>query len=286
MNPRTHLYWSIRRELWENRFVWIAPLAVAVLIVVAFAAVTDWAEALRVTLPKDVGAQLRLMYMPYNLAASVILFTGWLVALFYSLDALNGERRDRSILFWKSMPVSDLTTVLAKAAIPLAIVPFVATATALVTQFAMLVAGSVVLTAKGLDASIAWTRVPWLATTAGMLYGTVVHTLWFAPIYAYLLLVSAAVRRATLLWALLPLFAAVAVEWLAFRTTHFASLLKDRVLGGLLAYKDGALDGPVTQFSQLDPGRFFASPGLWLGLAFAAACIAGAIRLRRYREPI
>jgi ABC-2 type transport system permease protein len=286
MNPRTHLFWSIRRELWENRSVWMAPLAVGLLIVLAFAVVTDWAEALRLTLPKDARAQLRLMYMPYGLAASVILFTGWLVALFYALDALNGERRDRSILFWKSMPVSDLTTVLAKAALPLLVVPLFATAIALATQLAMLVAGSVVLAAKGLDASIAWTRVPWFATTAGMLYGTAVHTLWFAPIYAYLLLVSAAVRRATFLWAFLPLFAVVAVEWLAFRTMHFASLLKDRVVGGMIAFKPEAMSQPIMDLAQLDPERFFASPGLWLGLLFATACIAGAIRLRRYREPI
>jgi ABC-2 type transport system permease protein len=286
MNPRTHLYWSIRRELWENRSVWVAPLVLGALIVAAFTIHGDWSEALRVALPKDSALLLRLVYMPYGLAASVILLTGWLVAIFYSLDALNGERRDRSILFWKSMPVSDLTTVLAKAAMPLVVVPAVAIAVALSTQFAMLIAGSAALMAKGVDASLAWTRVPWLATTAGMLYGTAVHSLWFAPIYAYLLLVSAAVRRATFLWAFLPLFAAVALEWLAFRTTHFAVLLKDRVVGGMIAFKPDATRQPITDLAQLDPARFFGSPGLWLGLVFAAACIAAAIRLRRYREPI
>ncbi len=286
MSPRTHLYWSIRRELWENRSVWIAPLALATLIVVAFAVFTDWSETLRFTLPSDPGALRRVIFMPYGLAASVILLTGWLIAVFYSLDALNGERRDRSILFWKSMPVSDLTTVLAKVAMPLAVVPFVATAIALCTQFAMLAAGSVVLMAKGLDASLAWTRVPWLGTTAGMLYGTAVHTLWFAPLYAYLLLVSAAVRRATFLWAFLPLVAIVAVEWLAFRTTHFAALLWSRIVGGMIAFEPDAMKHPIMELSQLDPGRFFSSPGLWLGLVFAVACIAAAIRLRRYREPL
>ena len=47
------------------------------------------------------------------------MLTAMVVGLFYCLDALNGERRDRSILFWKSLPVSDTTAVLAKASIPL-----------------------------------------------------------------------------------------------------------------------------------------------------------------------
>ena len=286
MNPRAHFYWSIRRELWENRSVWIAPLVLALLIVVAFAAVSDWAEGFRSMLPKARASQLRMIYMPYGLAASVIVLTGWLVAIFYSLDALSGERRDRSILFWKSMPVSDLTTVLAKAAMPLVVVPAIATLIALGTQLAMLAAGSVVLIAKGLDAAPAWTRVPWLHTSIGLLYGTLVHSLWFAPVYSYLLLVSAAVRRATFLWAFMPPFAVMAIEWLAFRTTYFAALLKSRIFGGLVAFEPDALKQPITSLSQLNAGALLSSPALWLGLAFAAACIAVAIRLRRYREPL
>ena len=286
MNPRTQLYWSIRRELWENRSVWIAPSILGALIALAFAFHGDWVESLRLSRPADAALQLRLVYMPYGLAASAILLTGWLVALFYALDALNGERRDRSILFWKSMPVSDLTAVLGKTAMPLVVIPAIAVAIALCTQLAMLVVGSVSLTAKGLDASLAWTQVPWLGTTAGLLYGTLVHALWFAPLYAYLLLVSAAVRRATFLWAFLPLFGVVAIEWIAFRTMHFAALLKSRVFGGMIAFAPDAIKQPVTDLSQLDPVAFFSNPALWLGLAFAAACIAAAIRLRRYREPI
>ena len=90
----------------------------------------------------------------------------------------------------------------------------------------------------------------------------------------------------TFLWAFLPLFAIVAVEWLAFRTTHFAALLWSRIVGGMIAFKPDAMKHPIMEVSQLDPGRFFSSPGLWLGLVFAVVCVAAAIRLRRYREPI
>ena len=57
--------------------------------------------------------------------------TAFIVGIFYSLDALHGERRDRSILFWKSMPVSDLTTVLSKASIPLVVLPLLSFAISL-----------------------------------------------------------------------------------------------------------------------------------------------------------
>ena len=61
--------------------------------------------------------------MPYDIAAMMIMFTVFIVGIFYCLDALHGERRDRSILFWKSLPVSDLTTVLSKVFVPLVILP-------------------------------------------------------------------------------------------------------------------------------------------------------------------
>lgn len=118
-----------------------------------------------------------------------------------------------------------------------------------------------------------------------MLYGLTVHALWFAPIYGWLLLVSAWARRLPLLWAVLPLFALAVVEGIASEGARFGSLLKYRVAGAMAEafaadYGAQGLDWPLT------PGRFLTAPGLWLGLAFAALCLAGAARLRRRREPI
>ena len=64
---------------------------------------------------------------------------------------------------------------------------------------------------------------------AGVLYGLVVHALWFAPLYAWLLLVSAWARRAPLLWAVLPSLALGVVERMAFGTSHFGSLIRYRL---------------------------------------------------------
>ena len=134
MNARSTFAWSLRRELWEHRSIYIAPLAVAALVIVAFIFSLGSAGhklSLIATLPP--AKQAALVVLPYNIASSVILFTSFLVAVFYCLDALYAERRDRSILFWKSMPVSDRTTVLSKAFIPLVVLPLIAFTIALAT---------------------------------------------------------------------------------------------------------------------------------------------------------
>src|SRR6202040_3702712 len=112
------------------------------------------------------------------------------------------------------------------------------------------------------------------------------------PLYGWLLLVSCWARRAPFLWVVLPPLVIGVFEKIAFHTSYFGSLLHVR-LGGFapaafdLKDKNGVtLDPHFIPLAQLAPGRFLSSPGLWIGLAFAATCIAVAVRLRRYREPI
>ena len=129
ISPTRPLYRSVRRELWENRSIYIAPLAVAAVYharllnqpVLAASKLAWTGGAAR----RDASAY-RAPAMPYSHAAMLIMVVGFLVGIFYSVDTLHSERRERSILFWKSLPVSDLTTVLvAKASVPLVILPVV-----------------------------------------------------------------------------------------------------------------------------------------------------------------
>lgn len=282
-----HLYWSVRRELWENRSIYVAPLAIAVVALFGFFThVGKFANGMRAIDTLAAARAEAAVVMPYGLVASAILFVGVLVAVFYSADALNGERRDRSILFWKSMPVSDRVTVLSKALVAIALTPLIAYACALAAQLVMLAVSTAVLAAKGIDPGAQWSRIPLAEMPVAMLYGVAAHALWFAPIYAWLLLVSAWVRRAPLLWAALPFFAAVVVELLAFGTSHVLMLLKYRVTGAMAeAFAANAAKAPIVHLSQLEPLKFLSSPGLWLGLLFAVACLAIAIRVRRHRDP-
>jgi len=280
MSATRPMYWSIRRELWENRSIYIAPLAVAAVALFGFLIAT-MGYALSVT---DPALRRAALEGPYSFAMDLIMATAFIVSVFYSLDALHGERRDRSILFWKSLPVSDLTTVLSKASIPLVILPLLSFAIVVATQSIMLLLSSVVLLGSGLSVA-RWTPSSLLQMSLTLLYHLVtVHVLWYAPIYGWLLLVSGWARRPTFLWATLPWLAICAVEKIAFNTTHFAALLGSRFTGGpeAITGPDSFLD-PMT---QLTPGRFLSSPGLWIGLVIAAGFLAAAVRLRRYQGPI
>jgi ABC-2 type transport system permease protein len=295
------MFWSVRREVWENRSIYIAPLAVAAVYLCGFLISLIWLpRSMRELAAFDMSEiaaldptnQRLALAMPYGHAAYLLMVTGLLVGIFYSLDALYGERRDRSILFWKSLPVSDLTTVLSKASIPLAVLPLVIFAITASLQLIMWLLSLAVLFMSGTGAATLWARLPLFQVELVNLYGLVVGALWHAPIYCWLLLVSGWARRATFLWAVLPPLAIAAVESIAFHTSHLGSLLQDRLFGfaaGAFDLKDKAgvpVDPHFIPLTQLAPGRFLSSPGLWVGLIVAAAFLAAAVRLRRYQAPI
>ena len=276
------LYWSVRRELWENRSIYIAPLAVAAVTLFGFLIATI-GRAFSTT---DLAERRAILEEPYTFAALLIMGTTFVVAVFYCLDALHGERRDRSIMFWKSLPVSDLTTVLSKASIPLVILPLLTFAVTLATQWIMLLLSSAVLLASGQSVATLWTHFSFFQMSVMLLYHLLaIHSLWYAPIFAWLLLVSAWARRAAFLWAALPLVAISAVEKIAFNTSHFADMMGRRMGGGpeAVVMPGGS---PMDPMTHLTPGHFLISPGLWIGLAIAAVFLAAAVRLRRYQGPI
>jgi ABC-2 type transport system permease protein len=281
------MYWSVRRELWESRSIYLAPLAVAALFLVGFLISTIHLPGkMRAALALDPVQQRELIEQPYNFAALLIMGATFIVAVFYCLDALHGERRDRSILFWKSLPVSDLTTVLSKASIPLVVLPLLTFAITVVMQLIMLLFSTAVLLGNGVSVATLWTNLPLFEMSLVLLYHLLaIHALWYAPIFAWLLLVSGWARRAAFLWAALPLLAIAAIEKIAFNTSHFAAMVGYRMSGGEAAVK-GPDSFPMDRMTHLTPGHFLGSPGLWIGLGLAAAFLAAAVRLRRYREPI
>lgn len=285
-------YWSVRRELWENRSIYIAPLIAAGVVLFGFAISTiNLPHNRRAVLALDPARQGAIVALPYDFAAVAILLTGFIVGVFYCLGALHNERRDRSILFWKSLPVSDLTTVLSKAAIPLVALPLVVFVTVVATQLIMLVMSAVVLAANGLSVATP-SAPPLLQMSLVLLYGLAVIALWYAPIYGWLMLVSGWAKRTTFLWAFLPPLALCLVEKIAFDSSNFASLLAYRLGGFWEAFTVHPRGGighphpPQVGLAQLDPVTFLSTPGLWAGLAAAAAFLAAGVWQRRRREPI
>jgi ABC-2 type transport system permease protein len=281
------MYWSVLRELWENKSIYIAPTIVSGVIVLgALISAGHLPERRRNAMLLDELRRRAAIELPYNIVALVLIVTAFIVGFFYCLDALYGERRDRSILFWKSLPVSDLTTVLSKAIVTLAILPVIIFAVIVVTQFILLLVSTAVLTPSGLAAT-SWENFNLLRESVVLFYALIVIALWHAPIYAWALLVSGIGRRATFLWAVLPPLALAIFEKITFNTSYIWSLLKDRLFGAGDTAFDFQMHRSISvDLAQLTPGKFVATPGLWIGLVVAAGFIIAAVQLRRYRGPI
>jgi ABC-2 type transport system permease protein len=277
-------YWSVRRELWENRSIYLAPLAAAAVALFGFLIATMTPH---VRLKDLSPARHDALVEPYDFIAGLLMLTQLLVGVFYSLEALHGERRDRSILFWKSLPVSDLTVVLSKATIPIVVVPLFTWAVTVALQFVMLMLSSAIVAGRGLSVETLWAQVSLFQMSMMLLYHLVtVHALWHAPIYGWLLLVSGWARRAAILWAVLPVLGVLAIEKIVFGTSHFGDLLIYRLAGGSEAMAMATGSMPIDPGTHLTPGHFLASPGLWLGLLVTAGFLLAAARVRRYRGPI
>jgi ABC-2 type transport system permease protein len=292
--PGEILLTLVRREFWEHRALWLAPLVLAGLLalVATIGRVhIDLDDAPRLGgRPQQVALTTIIQFVLAMPLYIVVLFVG----SYYLLDCLYAERKDRSILFWKSLPVSDGMTVCAKLLVGLVLLPFGVFALALLAQlfFAAILSARVAL--GSLPPVLAFSGYEWLRTEAVMLLMTLLAVLWFAPIAGYLLLISAWVRRAPILWATLPLVLGPVLEWVAFGTHYVLDFIDYRVNGiwGILGLHHAipniisrrALHPVGTALETLDFRGALGALDLWLGLAATAALVYAAIRIRRYRD--
>jgi len=305
MNQMTTL---VRRELWEHRAIVFVPGVFGLLFVVAvilgifgLANVRINGEMAGMTLSEladrvEPGQWRPLMEVLFTSVAVTMQVVMGVIIFFYLVDALYAERRDRSILFWKSLPVSDTRVVASKFLTAAVATPAITVAVFIGTAILLwLIAGGTVLFAGASEALAAGPGA--LAKTATlMVYAMLVQALWHAPLYGWLLLASAYAKRAVLLWVTLPPIGVIVAEQILFGTERFATLLGERMVGGLplafsqfetgIGWHDGAEAAtafpPLAEF--LTPGRFLAAPDLWAGFVVAAAFLAGAIWLRRWRD--
>jgi len=277
-------YWSVRRELWEHPAIYLAPAAAGAVGLTGFLVSTLWlARAVAGPTPRNDS-----LMMPYVFTALAVMLIGFLVSIFYCLSALNGERRDRSIQFWKSLPVSDLTTVAAKLAVAMLATPLAVLAVILGAQAIMLVTSTIVVLVGGVDPARLWTRVDMRLMWTVLPYGLLINALWLAPVYAWLLLISGWAKRMTFVWALAPPLGLALFERLAFNSTHVTQFFIERLLGGFGEAFSVRGEGraAIGEFADIDPVHAFSSPHIWGGLAVAGLLLAVTIRLRRSRDPI
>lgn len=322
--------WLLKREYWENRggFLYAPLIAGAISLVMSLIGILFGLMAMHraaksgglvldnenvsvngldlALLTRKLDAE-NLHDLANGLDLTLLLSSLWpfivlaFVVFFYCLGALYDDRRDRSILFWKSLPLSDAQTVLSKAISALVVAPVVAVAASIVTMFGFLLIITVVVLAHGGDAmTLVWGPASPMYIVAGHLSWIPVYLLWALPTVGWLLLCSAWAKTKPFLWAvMLPLFAGIIVS-----TTHLMSAfdmtsgwfwkhIVGRLLLGTLPGSDvfyrydqiatvtGDRDNLVAALSPANQIQALTLPGLWIGAAVGVVFIIIAIRLRR-----
>ena len=287
--------WLLRREFWEHRAIVIAPVITA--IVLFLSAVTGGIQASQDPArgPETV-ADLAHYLVP--LLGSIFFVVNGFVAIFYLMDSLYGERKDRSVLFWRSLPVSDTATVTAKLVTGLLLAPLVALVVA--TMAVPLLTFFLKIHFAGNPHSawpLMWNSGYLLEAAALWGYLTAVGVLWYLPLAAWFLAVSAWAPKNPFLWGLVPPAALLVLGKIIPGTSWLADLITDRIGGFLSLSLNTAIRGPgpgvsvndrhlaipTSLVSWIEPGHLFASPRLWGGLAIGVLLVFVAIQGRRYR---
>lgn len=315
--------WQVKREFWEHRggFLW-TPVIIA-LVMLAFIAMglvtaeltaqragftlngihidqltshIDAAEMAKFQGALDVG--LITMGMPIRIALFVVVF-------FYALGALYNDRADRSVLFWKSLPLSDTQTVLSKVAAGLILAPALAVFGMIVLQLGFLILFTLYAAIHGINAlPYLWSPTHLIAMWIKFAVLIPVNALWALPTMGWLLLCSAWARSKPFLWAvMLPVVTGVIITWMqlmqsfSLRSGWFWQHVIGRLLLSLIPESWINLDNlRALEHVNADPGIAlsnllsfsaiadqFASPNFLIGVAAGAAMIAAAIWLRRKR---
>jgi ABC-2 type transport system permease protein len=304
----------MRREFWEHKgglfwapvitggiaTIFAALAAIAGTILgqrhgVNFNGDEDVAEVARITGAIGDGALLGGI----GLAMAVLAF----VVFFYSLGSLYDDRRDRSILFWKSMPVSDTQMVLSKAAWALLAAPLVALGIGLLTGLALWVIAALTTTVNGMPgASGIIVHSHPFRIIGNVLLSLPVQMLWSLPAVGWLMLCSAWSRRVPFLWAVMvPILACAMTSFMdifpGVEIPH-DNLWYTVVYRGLLSVVPGSwiptishelaeFKGPEDLPAVLNLGaswQVLTHADVWIGAILGVAMIYGAIRLRRWRE--
>jgi len=289
----------IRRELWENRSLWITPLVLSgvLLISAAFSgSPADGHGGIHIGPPMpgeamgipDVSRRDGIYAGYIGVLTLVQLVVLGIVVFFYLLDCLLSERKDRSILFWKSLPISDTEVVLSKALTALVLAPLIVLAVSAATQILF----GAILWLRFHNSALGgwvtvWNPLVWLKVQVGSLVLVPAVVVWYLPLAGYLLLVSVWARRNAFLWAVLPPVAVLLIEAMILQSHNFADFLGRRFAGAFMVMKfpEGEdQDLPALGEFLGHVARVFTHPETWMGVLVAIGFIVAVIRIRRYRD--
>lgn len=296
----------LQRELWEHRSIFVAPIVVAILITLA--ALTGQVS-INGTHLADMGI-VGASNVPENARAAVLtgimiglstmfVFAMLILTIFYALDSLYAERKDRSILFWRSIPVTDFETVLSKLLTATLVIPLVAFVMIVVTHLAVLLITTVWVGVRGGNAMhLIWGSAPFFDNWAATLIFMLALPLWLSPFIGWFLLVSAYTKRSPFLVAFLPIAILPLLEKMIFDSTVFAQAFFVRSIKMPLFIDLGTMkrlfeegehfagfaNSQLSLMGLMDLGGFLSKPGFWSGLVVCGLFTAAAIYVRRYRD--
>ena len=294
----------VRREFWENRSLWISPLVVAGVILVAAAfggihtgdngrfsfGTSDGPSETEIS---AIMGSLDKRQMIYGVTIATFtvfqLVVLGFVVFFYLLDALLSERKDRSILFWKSLPVSDSQVVTSKVLAALVATPIIVLLVSAATQLVFGVVWWLRMRGSPLgEVLMPFDAKVWLQVQAGSWLLAFVSILWYLPIAGYLLLVSVWARKNAFLWAVLPVVGLLLAEGLLLQSHRFADFLGWRFSG---AYQIMAFDekhvpegGSALALFAERSWVMLTHWETWAGAAVAVLFFLAVVRIRRYRD--
>ena len=295
----------IRREIWEHRSIYVTPMAIAIIVTLGVFAMLIFASGFAAELDAVIFGATNIAGEAERKAALTGFFLGtswvFLIALavltvFYCLDSLYAERKDKSILFWRSMPVTDAETVISKLITALLVIPVAAIIGIIATHFVNLVVTSVWVSMKGGDASLLiWGSVSLLDNWLAAVIVILATGIWMSPFIGWFLFVSAYTKRSPLLMAFMPLVLIALLEKIILRTHIFAEYVLGRADEIPLIRTENVerffdeeqwriAEGATHLLAHLDIVQFLTSPATWAGIIVCGLLSTAAIYVRRYRD--
>lgn len=296
----------LRRELWEHPAIYVTPLVIALIIamlsITGQVAVSAFDQAVDIAIlgATNIGEAQRASAITILMVSVSMIFilAMWVLTIFYSLDSLYAERKDKSILFWRSIPVTDAETVVSKLVTSILVIPLVTFIVIAATHIIVMIISSVWVSIRGADAAfLIWQAAPLVENWAAILIFLLALPLWLSPFVGWFLLVSAFTKRSPLLVALLPIILLPMLEKILLGTRMFSDaifvrsakmpLLQGMDSTGLWRDEQEAIsalgESGVNLWSLVDFTGFVSSPALWIGLAVCGLFTIASIYVRRFR---
>jgi ABC-2 type transport system permease protein len=295
----------LKREIWEHRSIYVTPLAITSIVTLGTLAMLMFAGGFAKELDVAIfgatniagDAERKVALTGFFVGTSwAFLLAAMVLTIFYTLDSLYAERKDKSILFWRSLPITDAEVVVSKLLTAIVVIPLVTVAAIIATHIVNLVVTSIWVSVKGADAGhLIWGSVPLLDNWLAALIVTLASAIWMSPFVGWFLFVSAFTKRSPLLMAFMPLVLIPLLELIFLRSTVFAEAVFTR-RGMIPLFRGMDMEGffdedslhisgeVVSLLAHLDVVQFLTSASMWAGVIVCALFVTAAIYVRRYRD--